>query len=129
MKKILNKIHNLILPLLAFIPLPILAANPPTGRYGLDETANKAQLPGTIQNRGLPEIVGLIIQSLMGIIGTILVLLLIYGGFLWMTAAGEEKKVEEAKKIIKNSIIGLLVIFLAYGIAKFVIDALTSASA
>ncbi len=123
MKNIINKINKSILSLLILSPFPVLAQD-----YGLKKTGEAAGLPGAAANRGLPEIVGLILNALMGILGTLLVLYLIYGGFLWMTAGGDEKQVEKAKEIIKNSIIGLIVIFLAYGIASFVIKALVTAA-
>lgn len=107
---------------ISFWPTLLLA------QYGLQETANKAGLPGATTNRQLPEIVGLIINGLLGVIGTVLIVLMLYGGFLWMTAGGEEKRVEDAKNILKNSIIGLLIIFLAYGISKFIINALVTAA-
>lgn len=110
-------------------PAKLLAQGPEDGRYGLDATANSANLPGVTSDTGLPEIVGNIIYALMGIVGTILVVLMIYGGFLWMTAGGDDKKVTEAKTIIKNAVIGLIIVFLSYGIARFVIDAIIKASA
>lgn len=127
MKNALNKIKFIGYSLLLMSPAKLLAQNAGND-YGLRETANAAQLPGAASNRSLAEIVGLIINALMGVLGTLLVLYLIYGGFLWMTAGGEEKQVEKAKEIIKNSIIGLIVIFLAYGIANFVITALVTAA-
>jgi len=132
MKNVLTKIKYVAYSLLLLSPSKLLATqheDPQTGRYGLDATAEGAALPGIASDTGLATIVGNIIYALMGIVGTILVLFLIYGGFLWMTAGGEEKKIEEAKKIIKNVIVGLIIIFLSYGIARFVIDALISASA
>jgi uncharacterized membrane protein len=86
---------------------------------------------GTLQSEsGLPEgdlyqTVGGIINIILGLIGLILVVLIIYAGFLWMTAQGDSKKVDQAKDIIKNAIIGILVTLLAYGIAQFVLTALT----
>lgn len=115
-------IHYLLALVISLWPNLLLA------QYGLQETANKAGLPGAAANKTLPEIVGLIINGLLGVIGTVLIVLMLYGGFLWMTAAGEEKRVEDAKNILKNSIIGLLIIFLAYGISKFIINALLTAA-
>lgn len=128
MKNTLNKIKYIGYSLLLLSPAKLLAQGQEEGRYGLDATANSANLPGVASDTSLPTIVGNMISALMGIVGTVLVILMLYGGFLWMTAGGEEKKVEEAKKIIKNSIIGLIIVFLSYGIARFVIDAVISAS-
>ena len=69
----------------------------------------------------LPTVIGLIIKVILGFLGVILIVLIIYAGFLWMTAGGESKQVDKATAIIKNAIIGLVLILLAYAIADFVI--------
>ncbi len=72
-----------------------------------------------------------IIGIVMGFLGIIAVLIILWGGFIWMTAGGEPDKVEKAKKMIYSGIIGLVIIFAAYAIASFVIDnlgTLTNAS-
>ncbi len=76
----------------------------------------------------LPVIIGNIIRVFMGVLGIIMVLLILYAGFLWMTAGGDEGKVETAKALIKNSVIGLILILLAYAITTFVISSLTKAA-
>lgn len=75
-------------------------------------------------NQPLPVIIGGIIRAALGLIGVILVVLIIYAGFLWMTAAGEEEKVTKAKDIIKNCIIGIVIIFAAYAITNFVVNSI-----
>ncbi len=125
-EKIKRATNAIVISVFVFLPGALFAQN---NDYGLRATANAAQLPGAESGKQLPEIVGLIINALLGVVGTILVVLMIYGGFLWMTAAGDEKQVEKAKEILKNSVIGLVIIFLAYGIASFVISALVNASA
>ncbi len=69
-----------------------------------------------------------VISIILGFLGIIAVLLILLGGFKWMTAAGNEDGVAEAKKIIGAGVIGLIIILAAYGIAQFVIDALYSAT-
>ncbi|OGL77960.1 hypothetical protein A3F28_00220 [Candidatus Uhrbacteria bacterium RIFCSPHIGHO2_12_FULL_57_11] len=70
-----------------------------------------------------------IINVFMGILGIIAVVIVLYGGFLWMTAAGNEEKVEKAKKMLVAGVIGLAIILSAYAIAQFVINSLVSATA
>jgi hypothetical protein len=72
--------------------------------------------------------VGKIIGIALGFLGIILVVLLIYGGFLWMTARGNEEQVKKAKNILENAAIGLVIIILAYSITFFVIDQLVKIS-
>ncbi len=57
-----------------------------------------------------------LIKIAMGFLGLVAVVIILYGGFKWMTAAGNEEKVEEAKKLIGAGIIGLIIILTAYSI-------------
>ena len=49
---------------------------------------------------------------------------MLYSGFNWMTAAGDEEKITKAKSTIRASIIGLLIIISAYALSVFIIEAL-----
>lgn len=73
-------------------------------------------------------IIGGIISSLLGLLGAALLFYLIYGGYKYMTAKGDSAKVTEAIDIIKNAIIGMVIIVLAYAISGYVIDALAGAA-
>ncbi len=69
-----------------------------------------------------------VIQVILGFLAIIVVILILYGGFLWMTAAGNEDKVDTAKKIITAGVVGLVIIMAAWGIAKFVVEAILEAT-
>ncbi len=71
---------------------------------------------------------GSVIKIMLGFLGIIALVIILFGGFKWMTAAGNEDKVAEAKKLIGAGIIGLVVILAAYAIAQFVISALYNAT-
>lgn len=71
----------------------------------------------------LAETVGGYINSMLGLLGVVLVVLIIYAGFLWMTAGGSEEKIKKAKGILSNSIIGIVIILAAYSITEFVLIA------
>ena len=62
------------------------------------------------------------ISFVLSFVGVIFLVLMIYGGFIWMTAKGNEGEVEKAKKIITQSIIGLIIVFGAYAISYFIIN-------
>ena len=70
------------------------------------------------------ETVGSVIRAFMGLLGIVAVCLILYGGFKWMTAGGNEEQVGEAKKIIISGVIGLIIILSAYAIANFVVGAI-----
>jgi hypothetical protein len=68
------------------------------------------------------------INIIMGLLGTIAILIILYGGFKWMTSGGSDDKVGEARKLIIEGAIGLVVILSAYAIAQFVLDTAISAT-
>ena len=76
----------------------------------------------------LLTLIGTIINVLLGFLGVIFLLLTIYAGFLWMTAQGNEEKVEKATGILKTAIIGLVIILAAYSIANFVVSQVSNAT-
>lgn len=69
-----------------------------------------------------------VIRTALGLLGIIVVVLMIYAGFLWMTAGGDEDKVAQSKKILFNSVIGLMIILSAYAITSFIISKLVDAT-
>ncbi|TAN33489.1 hypothetical protein EPN28_01595 [Patescibacteria group bacterium] len=82
---------------------------------------------------GLPDtdirvLVAKIIRTALGLLGIVALVLLLYGGFAWMTAGGNDEKIATAKKIIFNALIGLVIILASYAITSFVISKLVSAT-
>lgn len=69
----------------------------------------------------LPQTLGLAVNALFALAGLVFVILIIYAGFLWMTARGNSKQVEDAEHLIRNSIIGIIVTFAAFSISWFVL--------
>ncbi len=69
-----------------------------------------------------------IIRVAMGLLGIIAVVIILIGGFTWMTAGGNDEKVGEAKKWIFSGVIGLAIVLSAYAIATFVINQLITAT-
>ena len=65
-----------------------------------------------------------IINVFMGFLGTVAVCIVLYGGFKWMTAGGDTKGTEQARKLIINGIIGLVIVLTSYAIARFVLTSL-----
>ena len=75
---------------------------------------------------GINEIIIRTTQWILGFLGLVAVILIIYGGFTWMTSAGNEEKVKKAKEIIKASVIGLVIVMAAWMIVTFVIEGVRS---
>lgn len=66
------------------------------------------------------QIVVRIIKVVLSILGMLFTVLMVYAGFLYLTARGEEDQVTKAKNTIKAAIIGLIIIILSYAITSFV---------
>lgn len=108
-------------------PLPAFAVDNPFTR-GAKLAGEVGEKAGIKTSRTLPEIIGSIINVFLGFLGIIFLVLLLYAGFLWMTAQGEPKQVEKAKEILKQSIIGLIIIVAAFAISNFVLTSLVNVS-
>ncbi len=91
------------------------------------QTAGAPLKPAGSSGDYIPNIVANLINTVLSIIGILLLVYMIYAGFLWMTAGGEGKQVEQAKTMIKNSIIGILIIGASFVIADFILSAIISA--
>ena len=68
----------------------------------------------------LGVVVARIINAALGLLGLVAVIIILYAGFLWMTAQGAEEKVAKAKKLLVQAVIGLLIIIMAFAIAQFI---------
>lgn len=95
-----------------------------TGALQNNLTQTGTGIYGQATPKPLPQLVGGIIQAALGLLGIVLVVIIIYAGFLWMTAQGDDAKVTKAKGMIANAVIGMIIIFAAYAITNFVINAL-----
>lgn len=111
-----------IIPVFSLAILPVSAALDP-GDLGTEYAENIGL--GETDPR---DIAANVIKVLLGFLGIIAVLMILIGGFKWMTAGGNDDKVGEARKIIVAGIIGLVIILAAWGIANFVISQLLEAT-
>lgn len=75
-------------------------------------------------NRDPRKIASAVIQVMLGFLGVIAVVLILFGGFKWMTAAGNDDKIDEAKDLITAGVIGLLIVLAAFAVSVFVLNAL-----
>lgn len=76
----------------------------------------------------LKQTIGQLIRVLLGFLGVVAVVIILLGGFKWMTAGGNDEKVTEAKRLIIAGIIGLAIILSAFAIASFVISSIIGAT-
>lgn len=123
MKKLLTRIGTIpaVISGSLLVPKMVLAQ---AFQDAQDLVGQVGQDAGIDSQTELPELIGQIINIILGFLGIVLLLLILYAGFLWMTAGGDEGKVKTARQIIANSIIGLIIIVAAFAISNFVLGAL-----
>ncbi len=93
---------------------------------GLEDTADQAGFgAGITEASSISGAIGEIIGVFLSFFGIIFFILMVYGGFMWMTAAGNNDRVETAKKIIANAILGLIIVFSAYIITYIITNELS----
>ncbi len=63
-----------------------------------------------------------IINVFLGFLGVIAVVIILYGGFIWMTSQGNPEKIDKAKKLIVSAAIGIAIILASWAIAAFIIQ-------
>ncbi len=93
------------------------------GDKGFGDASMPGDNPGKLQNT-----VGNIIKIVLGFLGIVMVIIVVYAGFLWMTAGGESDQVKKAKDWMLNATIGLLITIAAYTISGFIIGKIFEAT-
>lgn len=86
----------------------------------------QAQLTGVVPPSGtaqgdLAQVILRIINYVLAIVGVIALAYLVYGGFMYITSAGNEDRIEVAKGILINAVFGIVVIGVAAALVNFVI--------
>ncbi len=121
MKKFLINLV-VFLALLSIIGLPQMV-----GAVSLDVGIKYGTATG-LGTKDIRETIASIINVAMGLLGIVAVVIILLGGFKWMTAAGNEEKVGKAKQLLVAGIIGLIIILTAYAIATFVVMSIVNAT-
>ena len=136
MRKVLLKnltafavIMMMLMPVFVALPLGASASNLEADVWGGDDfSANTFQEATGMGDKDPRAIAAAVIKVMLGFLGIIAVLIILYAGFLWMTAAGNEDKITQAKGMMSAGVIGLIIILAAFGIATFVMNALVTAT-
>jgi hypothetical protein len=114
MKKIIKKFYALV-GLFGFLSLPAAALADDSPLTALKQVTQNSYSQSTNQLT-LAATLGTIVQVVLSLLGIVFIILIIYAGIIWMTAEGDEAKVEKAQKILRNSIIGLLITLSSWAI-------------
>ncbi len=107
----------------AFIPAAISLLLPGLSRAvelgGLKETAIKANIDIDKQS-DITASLASIIQFALSFVGVLFLIMLIWGGTVWMTAAGNQENIKKARGIVVAAVIGLVITLSAYAITQFI---------
>lgn len=122
-KKLFKNLVVMAMVLFVITPVFALTVNVTTASAAADfgfNYANNFDLSTT--NEDPRDVAVNIVKYLMTFLGIIAVVVILYGGFIWMTAAGNEDKVAQAKKLIIAGVIGLIIIISAFVIVTFIVN-------
>ncbi len=81
-----------------------------------------------LPDKDVRQVIAYIIRVILGLLGTICVVIILYAGFLYMTSGGDEGKKEQAMDWIKGAVIGLALILMSYALSRYIITQLISAT-
>jgi hypothetical protein len=118
-KKLIKRVGG-IMALTTAMSLPVMAS--------AEVSANLGRLGVSELNSSTPllSIIGAFISTVLALLGILLVILILYAGFIWMTSQGDPGKIKKAKDMLYQAIIGLVIVFAAFAITNFVFSALGS---
>lgn len=129
MKKLLSITFLIALSFIISINLSLASTeDSPKTPSGANTVSLTNPLTGTKSSDSIPVLLGKIISYAMGIIGSLALVMIIYGGLTWMLSAGNDEKVKQGKQIVIWSVAGIGLIFLSYVIVRFVIMAISGAT-
>lgn len=138
-KKLLGYVLGAFIALAVAIPAftgHIHAVHAANGPLTSDELFGGTDASGVdfANNAGLgtadfTDTIARIIRVALSFLGIVAVVIILMGGFKWMTAGGNEDKVKEAKRLMIQGIIGLVIVLSAFAIAQFVITQIAGVAA
>lgn len=110
-----------ILSTLLLLGVSLLAV-PVFAQAQSDDAAASVASAAGLSSSSIFDIIGTLINVFLGLLGIVFLLLVLYAGFLWMTAGGDDKQVEKAKKMLINATVGLVITLSAYAITTFIVN-------
>lgn len=106
---------------LFWIPIVVLGAIVP-------HAAHAVTLINPLGETDVRVLFGRVISAALSVVGSFALLMVVYGGVLWMTSRGDTKMVQKGKDTLTWAVLGLAIIFASYAIVNFLITGLTTGS-
>ena len=94
------------------------------GQIGAISGGKSINLTNPLGTTSIPQLIGQIINAVLGFVGSIALLMFIYGGFTWLTSRGSADSIKRGTGIMVWSIAGLVLIFSSYALVKLILGAL-----
>jgi hypothetical protein len=79
-------------------------------------------------NAPVQSLAAIFINALFGIAGSIALAMYVWGGVLWLTSAGEAKKVDQGKGVIQWTTLGIIMMFAAYTLVSYLFSSFGTGS-
>ena len=111
-----------------FSVAPAFAASKPDLAAQINGNLAYGTITG-LGTRDIREVIMTIINVILGFLSIVAIIIVLWGGFKWMTAGGNEDQIGEAKKMIIAGVVGMAVIFASYAVALFVVRSLVNVTA
>ena len=95
---------------------------------GVSGGTQPVNLENPLGEKDIRKIIGRVISAALGIVGSLALVIFIFGGVTWMTSGGNEEKIKKGKQMILWAALGLAVIFASYAAVRFILTSLTGAA-
>lgn len=120
-KKIKNILILLYIVIVLILPYFVFAQSPLNTLQKIQPNSGFTEVNNDADGNNLAVNAGRIVKVFFSLLGIIFIVLMLYAGYHWMTAAGDQGKIEKAQNTIRRAIIGLVITVGSYAISNFVI--------
>ena len=105
----------------ALLLVPTMVSAQSAGDFGVDDLSSV-----NLGSQELETTIAGVVNIVLGFLGILTTLIILFGGFKWMTSYGSSDKVDEAKKLIGAGVIGLVIVLVSYAVSQFVLRSLVN---
>ena len=117
----MNKTTIRIVILVAILVSMIMMVGTVQAATGVDEALGQVKTSGSLSKKKVGDVVKIVVDTMLYIIGIISVVMIIFGGIKYATSAGDSNKVTSAKNTLAYAIVGLLIAVFAFALVNWVL--------